>query len=203
MYKKIIVPVDLAHAGKLMKALKTAADLARHYQAPVCYVGVTTATPGSLAHNPAEYTTKLEAFARTQGEENGIETSSHTVVAHDPTIDLDDALLKAITRPAADLVVMATHVPNVADHLWPSNGGTSPTLRTPPSSSSARVDRHRRRKSNPNNKGRDTHERSSTAQGIPAPEGRADLIETDYEIGQDNIEPTSAPSASTSTIRSS
>ncbi|NHQ75956.1 BCCT family transporter [Roseovarius gahaiensis] len=25
-------------------------------------------------------------------------------------------------------------------------------------------------------------------QGIPAPEGRADLIETDYEIGQDNIE---------------
>ena len=25
-------------------------------------------------------------------------------------------------------------------------------------------------------------------QGIPAPEGPADIIETDYEIGQDNIE---------------
>ncbi|MBC01169.1 MAG: universal stress protein UspA [Rhodobacteraceae bacterium] len=124
MYKKIIVPVDLAHAGKLTKALKTAADLARHYQVPVCYVGVTTATPGPLGHNPAEYTTKLEAFARTQGEENGIETSSHTVVAHDPTIDLDPALIKAIDDTGSDLVVMASHVPNVADYLWPSNGGT-------------------------------------------------------------------------------
>ena len=124
MYKKIIVPVDLAHAGKLTKALKTAADLARHYQVPVCYVGVTTATPGPLGHNPAEYTTKLEAFARTQGEENGIETSSHTVVAHDPTIDLDPALIKAIDDTGSDLVVMASHVPNVADYHWPSNGGT-------------------------------------------------------------------------------
>jgi hypothetical protein len=29
---------------------------------------------------------------------------------------------------------------------------------------------------------------TSTEQGIPAPEGPTDLIETDYEIGQDNIE---------------
>ena len=28
----------------------------------------------------------------------------------------------------------------------------------------------------------------TTNQGIPLPEGHADLIETDYEIGQDNIE---------------
>ncbi|WP_136637560.1 BCCT family transporter [Pseudooceanicola onchidii] len=30
-------------------------------------------------------------------------------------------------------------------------------------------------------------EQETTAQGIPAPEGAADVIETDYEIGQDNI----------------
>jgi betaine/carnitine transporter, BCCT family len=30
-------------------------------------------------------------------------------------------------------------------------------------------------------------------QGIPAPEGDADLIETDYEIGQDNIEGSVGP----------
>ena len=29
----------------------------------------------------------------------------------------------------------------------------------------------------------------STDQGIPAPEGEVEIIETDYEIGQDNIEP--------------
>ena len=28
----------------------------------------------------------------------------------------------------------------------------------------------------------------STNQGIPAPEGEADIIDTEYEIGQDNIE---------------
>ncbi|WP_029059624.1 universal stress protein [Stappia stellulata] len=124
MYKKIIVPVDLAHAGKLAKALKTAADLARHYQVPVCYVGVTTETPGSVAHTPKEYAGKLESFAKEQGAANGIEASSHMVVAHDPSIDLDPALLKAIDDVGADLVVMASHVPNVADYLWPSNGGT-------------------------------------------------------------------------------
>ncbi|SDU02853.1 universal stress protein [Stappia sp. ES.058] len=124
MYKKIIVPVDLAHAQKLAKAMKTAADLARHYQIPVCYVGVTTETPGSVAHTPTEYSEKLATFAKAQSEANGIETSSHMVVTHDPSIDLDPALLKAIDETGADLVVMASHVPNVADYLWPSNGGT-------------------------------------------------------------------------------
>ncbi|TYB81419.1 BCCT family transporter [Maritimibacter fusiformis] len=33
----------------------------------------------------------------------------------------------------------------------------------------------------------------SDPQGIPAPEGRADLIDTDYEIGQDNIETSIGP----------
>ncbi|MCE8471621.1 BCCT family transporter, partial [Rhodovulum sulfidophilum] len=32
-----------------------------------------------------------------------------------------------------------------------------------------------------------------TDQGIPAPEGEVDLIETDYEIGQDNIEGSLGP----------
>ena len=33
----------------------------------------------------------------------------------------------------------------------------------------------------------------NTDQGIPAPEGAADIIETDYEIGQDNIETKMGP----------
>jgi BCCT family betaine/carnitine transporter len=40
-------------------------------------------------------------------------------------------------------------------------------------------------------------------QGIPAPEGPANLIETEYEVGQDNVEVSVGPSGSTSTIRSS
>lgn len=33
----------------------------------------------------------------------------------------------------------------------------------------------------------------TTNQGIPAPEGQADLIETDYEVGQDNVQPQVGP----------
>ncbi|WP_417768393.1 universal stress protein [Stappia sp.] len=124
MYKKIIVPVDLAHASRLQKVLQTAADLGRHYNASVCYVGVISSLPGSVARSPSEFAEKLGEFASMQGKENGIATSSHAVTSHDPAVDLDQALLAAIADTGADLVVMASHIPNVTDYIWPSNGGT-------------------------------------------------------------------------------
>jgi len=123
MYQKIMVPVDLAHADKLALALDTAAKLSKLYQAPVTYVGVTGATPGAIGHNPAEYDKKLAAFVAAQAEAHGIEASGKTVVSHDPAVDLDDALVKTANEIGSDLIVMATHIPNVADHFWPSNGG--------------------------------------------------------------------------------
>ncbi len=53
MYHNIVVPVDIEHADKLEKALATACDLAKAYDAKLTVVGVTGAAPGSLAHNPA------------------------------------------------------------------------------------------------------------------------------------------------------
>ena len=32
--------------------------------------------------------------------------------------------LKAVEEQKADLVVMQSHVPNLTDYIWPSNGGT-------------------------------------------------------------------------------
>lgn len=123
MYTKIMVPVDLAHADKLAFALDTAANLAKLYKIPVTYVGVTAATPGPLGHNPEEYGAKLKEFADEQGVRHGIATGCKPVVSHDPAAELDDALIKTVHETGADLVVMATHIPNVADHFWPSNGG--------------------------------------------------------------------------------
>lgn len=123
MYKKIMVPVDLAHADKLALALDTAANLAKLYQIPVVYVGVIAAVPGPLGHNPEEYGAKLKAFADDQGVRHGIATDCKPVVSHDPAVDLDDALVKTVHETGSNLVVMATHIPNVADHFWPSNGG--------------------------------------------------------------------------------
>jgi universal stress protein F len=123
MYKKIMVPVDLAHADKMALALDTAAKLSKLYHAPVTYVGVTASTPGPLGHNPAEYDQKLAGFVAGQAKAHGIEAHGRTVVSHDPAVDLDTALVKAVAETGSDLVVMATHIPNVADHFWPSNGG--------------------------------------------------------------------------------
>lgn len=122
-YKKIMVPVDLVHAEKLAHALDAAASLAKLYGAPVTYVGVTASLPGPLGHNPSEYNEKLEKFAADQSQKHDIETSAQTIISHDPSVDLDDALVKAVHETESDLVVMATHIPNVGDHFWPSNGG--------------------------------------------------------------------------------
>lgn len=123
MFSKIMVPVDLENADKLTAALQVAADLTKTYGCGLCYVGVTAAAPGTVAHNPVEYADKLAAFAASQAALAGIEASSHAVVTHDPAVDMDAALVQAVADIEADLVVIASHIPKVADHLWPSHGG--------------------------------------------------------------------------------
>ena len=123
MFSKIMVPVDLAHKSALDRALQTAAMLAKSMDASVCYVGVTAETPTAIAHNPKEFAQKLDAFAEAEAEAHGIRGDSLAVSAHDPAIDLNDDLLKAAEQIGADLIVMASHIPNLADHLWPSHGG--------------------------------------------------------------------------------
>ena len=63
MYKTVMIPVDLEHKDLLEKALATAADLAQHYGAELYAVGVTSAAPGVVAHNPSEYAQKLDQFS--------------------------------------------------------------------------------------------------------------------------------------------
>ncbi len=124
MYKKIMVPVDLAHVERLGKALETAADLSKHYDIPICYVGVTATTPGSVAHTPAEFAAKLEQFGQAEAAGRGLEkvtTAAYT--CHDPAADLDHTLDKAIRESDSDLVVMASHVPGFPDYLFHSNAG--------------------------------------------------------------------------------
>ncbi|PWG63712.1 universal stress protein [Spiribacter halobius] len=123
MFRKIMVPVDLAHTEAITPALTAAADLARHYGAEVCYVGVTATTPGSVARTPEEYAHKLQAFAEDQKSEHGQAVSSHCITSPDPVADLDDTLIHAIDEVGADLVVMATHLPRHLDAVMPAHGG--------------------------------------------------------------------------------
>ena len=123
MFKRIMMPVDLAHVDKLSHAMAVASDLARHYGAALTFVGVTSTAPGKVARSPQEFGEKLAKFAADQAALNGAETASHVVISSDPAAELDAALIKGLGEIAADLVVMATHVPNMADMILPSNGG--------------------------------------------------------------------------------
>lgn len=124
MYQKIMVPVDLRHADRMGKALRTAADLAGLYGASVTYVGVTGPEPSELGHNPGEYAARLDSFAAAQAEIGGHRAESHMVISQDPTVEMDKALHDAVEATGSDLVVMATHLPNVTDYVWASHGGT-------------------------------------------------------------------------------
>lgn len=124
MYEKIMIPVDLSHLDALAKALETGADLARHFHAEVCYVGVTTNAPSSMAHNPSEFARKLEAFAAGEAARHDLtRATSRAYASHDPAVDLDATLEKAIAETGADLVVIGSHRPGVAEHLFASHGG--------------------------------------------------------------------------------
>ncbi|MDK3018526.1 universal stress protein [Pseudodonghicola flavimaris] len=124
MFSKIMIPVDLAHLPSLRRALDVAADLAAHYGATLIYAAVTADTPGALGHTPAEFAKRLESFAASEADAHGIATEALALTSNDPRIDLDRTLIRAADEISADLVVMASHIPNLTDYIWPSNGGT-------------------------------------------------------------------------------
>lgn len=124
MYTKIMVPVDLGHVDRLEKALKTAADMAKLYDVPVCYVGVSSSVPSNIAHGSAEFTSMVTAFGQEQAQKYGLSDVTATAyICPDPSVDLDDVLIKAAVENNADLIVMASHVPGLADHIFASNAG--------------------------------------------------------------------------------
>ncbi|MGM0516660.1 MAG: universal stress protein [Pseudomonadota bacterium] len=122
MFNKIMVPVDLAHLGALEKPLNVAADMARQYDAALCYVGVTTSQPSAVARTPEEYRQKLLEFAHEHAPSNGREPDARVYNSHDPAVDLDDFLIRAVDDINADLVVMGTHLPHHIDAIMPANG---------------------------------------------------------------------------------
>lgn len=123
MYHKIVVPVALAHTDRVEKALATAADLAKHYDASLHLVGVTAPAPDEVSHNAEEFKQKLSDFAAEQSTSRGVEFNAHTIVTPDPATELDRCLDRYIHEIGADLVVMASHVPGFRDYVFASNAG--------------------------------------------------------------------------------
>lgn len=123
MFKKIMVPVDLAHLDRLARSLEIAATLAREDGAEIVCVGIYGNLPSSAARNPKEYKARMEAFAAEHGASSGVKTTAFPVFSHDPEVELGSALLKAIDDTGADAVVMASHIPGWVEHIFHSNAG--------------------------------------------------------------------------------
>ena len=123
MYKKIMVPVDLGHSDKLDKAIATAADLSKFYKAAVQIVGVTGSAPTAVAGTPEDFAGKLAAFAAAESDKYGVEFGAHAVTTADPAVELDDRLGREAQDIGADLIVMGSHVPGFAEHLFASRAG--------------------------------------------------------------------------------
>lgn len=123
MFKKIMVPVDLAHVESMEKSIRIAADLGKQHDAEIHLVGVTMSAPGSVARTPAEFAQKLATFAAEQSARYGCTMTPEVVLCNDPAVELDTALEDYGKKIDVDLVVMASHVPGFMDHLFLSRAG--------------------------------------------------------------------------------
>ena len=123
MYSNIMIPVDLRHTDQMGKALSVAADIANLYGAKAHIVGVTQSSPTEVARTPADFAEKLAAFATERSKVLGITLTPHSEIGHDVAVDLDDVLARTAQAIGIDLIVMASHVPGFAEHLFASNAG--------------------------------------------------------------------------------
>jgi len=118
-----MLPVDLQHTESLDKAIKVAADLVKLYQAELIFVGVTGNVPGSIASDYSEFVIALETFAATHAKRHDILIASKGIASLDVAAELDTILVDAAAEIQADLIVMASHIPGLADYVFSSNAG--------------------------------------------------------------------------------
>lgn len=123
MFRQIMLPVDLARLPDLERSITMAGDLARQHHAAITVVGVTGTGPGAVAKTPDGYAEKLDAFAATLAERSGAPVAARAIPDNDVAADLGDVLVAAAADIGADLIVMASHVPGLLDHVFASNAG--------------------------------------------------------------------------------
>lgn len=123
MYTKIMIPIDLRHVDQMGKALQVTADVGKLYGAEAHILGVGQTAPSQVARTPESFTDKLTAFASKSSEIYGIAFEAHSEISHDPSVDLNNVLTRAAKSIGADLVVMASHTPGFAEHIFSSNAG--------------------------------------------------------------------------------
>jgi len=124
MYSRILVPVDLGHADKLDKALDLAAKTAKEHDATVIYVGVVDAVPTTSKNTEGNKARALlDDFASEQAHKYGIKVADHVELRGDLHLNVGAEVIQAAKKTDCDLVIMASHVPGLKEHVFTSNAG--------------------------------------------------------------------------------
>jgi len=124
MITKILVPIDLHHESTIGEILRVASMIANNDGAGVTLMTVVEATPVAVSqYLPKHYekqltrdtTMKLEALAASMNVRSAQVDSSVRFGS------VYREILSYATTIQADLIVMGSHEPNVADYLLGSN----------------------------------------------------------------------------------
>jgi nucleotide-binding universal stress UspA family protein len=124
MYTRILVPVDIENVDKLSKALEVAGRTAKAHDAKIVYVSVVDAVPTMSAKGERHRVKEtMDAFAAEQAKIHGIQTDDHVTLRGDLHLHVGAEIINAAKTTSCDLIVMASHVPGIKDHIFSSNAG--------------------------------------------------------------------------------
>lgn len=123
MFTRIMVPVDLSHRDKMTRALEIATEWARLHDSSLLLVSVESDQPSSVARNRAEFVEKLADMANEMADKTGLAVESEAIHSNDPAAEMSQALLHAADTSGADMIIMASHMPGLMDHVFSSHGG--------------------------------------------------------------------------------
>ena len=128
MHKNILLPVDLNHSDSLGKAVETAVHLTRTSAAQLHVVTVVPGfgLPVVASYFPEDFEQKAlagakQALDRFVARSFPKDLAVRTIVAHGTVYD---EILRCAAELGVDLIVMASHRPEMQDYLLGSNAST-------------------------------------------------------------------------------
>lgn len=124
MYSRILVPVDLDHVETLARALDLVSQTAKENGATVVYVNVVDAVPTTSTRTEGDrMAERLKAFVAGQAEKYGVQADDHVALRGDLHLNVGKDIIKAAEDANCDLIIMASHVPGMKEHILSSNAG--------------------------------------------------------------------------------
>lgn len=123
MFEKILLPVDLQEPSSWEKALPVALQMAKDYGAELHVLTAVPPIPAQIyASFPEDFEAKMVEEGKAAIEAFAAEVAKdHKAVAHVAQGQAYDAIIDLAKKQKIDLIVMASHRPELKDYLLGPN----------------------------------------------------------------------------------